>query len=515
MADLSGRCPGCRRPSCDGCGLYRERKKEENGADEKRKLQALHTNKQVNLRFPKGFAAEKGEGLGLCVDAGTTTLAMMLWDLKDGRLLAAETASNPQAVFGADVVSRVQAAEDEKKRKEMQGLLVRELDEMALRMIKRIREEGKDGGEPAADSSAASQLTVKKVTIVGNTAMCEILLDIKPEGLLCAPFTPDYEGVIYRRGSELGFAWLGRAKIAVLPPIGGFVGADALAVAGYVGRQEKGAGILAVDIGTNGEILLQWGGRYLACSAAAGPALEGGAISQGMRAAEGAIDMVCTGGRFPVQDVVCRVIGGAKPKGICGSGLVDALAVLYREGILDSSGYMRSPREAKACRAPERFCRRIRDEEGERRFLLTDEKNPVYLKAEDVRQLQLSVSAIRSGMEILLKKAGARAEQLDGIYLAGAFGSYIGIESGIAIGLFPDVPGERIIQAGNLAGTGAAMALLSSQALREMEEESWGFEHVELAREEAFEELFLTHMNFPEKNFRRENFQRENFQREI
>ena len=129
MADLSGRCPGCRRPSCDGCGLYRERKKEENGADEKRKLQALHTNKQVNLRFPKGFAAEKGEGLGLCVDAGTTTLAMMLWDLKDGRLLAAETASNPQAVFGADVVSRVQAAEDEKKRKEMQGLLVRELDE--------------------------------------------------------------------------------------------------------------------------------------------------------------------------------------------------------------------------------------------------------------------------------------------------------------------------------------------------------------------------------------------------
>ena len=121
MADLSGRCPGCRRPSCDGCGLYRERKKEENGADEKRKLQALHTNKQVNLRFPKGFAAEKGEGLGLCVDAGTTTLAMMLWDLKDGRLLAAETASNPQAVFGADVVSRVQAAEDEKKRKEMQG----------------------------------------------------------------------------------------------------------------------------------------------------------------------------------------------------------------------------------------------------------------------------------------------------------------------------------------------------------------------------------------------------------
>ncbi|MCI9334677.1 MAG: ATP-binding protein [Lachnospiraceae bacterium] len=499
MADSGTRCPGCRRPSCDGCGLYQERKKDGGAADEKKKLQALHTNKQVNLRFPKGFEIEKGEGLGLSVDVGTTTLAVMLWDLRDGRLLDAETASNPQAVFGADVVSRVQAAEDEKKRKEMQRLLVRQIDEAALHMIKGIQEKNENGTELAVNN-----MTVKKITIVGNTAMCEILLDIKPQGMLCAPFIPDYEGVVYRQGSELGLMHLGKAGVAVLPPIGGFVGADALAVAGYVGRQEKEAAVLAVDIGTNGEILLQWKGRRLACSAAAGPALEGGAISQGMRAAEGAIDMVCTGGRFPVQDVVCRVIGGAKPKGICGSGLVDALAVLYREGILDQSGYMRSLREAKACRAPERLCRRIREENGERRFLLTDEKNPVYLKAEDVRQLQLSVSAIRSGMEILLRRAGARAEQLDGIYLAGAFGSYIGIESGIAIGLFPDVPKGRLIQAGNLAGAGAAMALLSSRTLREMERESRDFEHVELAREEEFEGLFLTHMNFPEKNFRRE-----------
>lgn len=482
MADSDHRCPGCRRLSCDGCGLYRERINNMRAAGKRERPQALQTNKQINVRFPQSFQPERGEGLGLCVDVGTTTLAGMLWDLAEGRLLDAQTATNPQAVFGADVVSRVQAAQENEKRKAMQRLLVRELDEMAFHMTERAQ---------------GKREMVKKVTIVGNTAMCEILLGIKPEGLCSAPFVPDYEGVACRPGSELGFEYLRSAQIAVLPPIGGFVGADALAVAGYVSRMGQEANILAVDIGTNGEVLLLSQGRRLACSAAAGPALEGGAISQGMRAARGAIDMVSVGGRFPVQDIVCRVIGQGEPKGICGSGLVDALAVLYREKVLDASGYMRSPGEAKAHGAPERLCRRIKEERASRRFLLTDEKNPVYLRAEDIRQLQLSVSAIRSGMEILLRKAGLSAQELDGFYLAGAFGSYIGIESGITIGLFPDMPRERLIQAGNLAGTGAAMALLSPRTLRELEEESRGFEHIELAQERDFEELFLTHMELP------------------
>lgn len=505
MEESGNRCPGCKRLSCDGCGIFR---KLNAAASDGREIRAdkLNTNKQVKIQFPQGFAMEPGEGLGLSVDAGTTTLAGMLWDLKDGQLLETETATNPQTVFGADVVSRIQAAENEEQLKEMQQLLVKKLDEMALCMAKRLaKTRGETSGRlPEGMPGDAEKglgpkviWEIKKVTIAGNTAMCEILSGQRPDGLLRAPFTPDYDSTVIRTGRELGFEFLKEAEVAVLPPIGGFVGSDALAVAGYVSRQEKGRKILAVDIGTNGEILLQKDEKRYACSAAAGPALEGGAIGQGMRAAAGAIDMVTVSGRFPVQDVVCRVIGGCAPAGICGSGLVDALALLRREGVVDASGYMRSPAEAKAGRAAERLCRRIREDEDGRKFLLTDEKNPVYIKAEDVRQLQLSVSAIRSGMEILLKKGGMEAEELDAVYLAGAFGSYINMESGTAIGLFPDVPRKKLVQAGNLAGTGAAMALLSPKVLRELEEESRTFIHVELAEEKDFEELFLTHMELP------------------
>ncbi len=495
MAEIRNRCPGCKRPGCDGCGIFQ---KSGQGTADGGELQPpkINTNKQAKLRFPQDFEVEPGEGLGLSVDAGTTTLAGMLWDLRDGGFLEAESASNPQAVFGADVVSRIQAAEDQGKRKEMQRLLVRELDEMALRMIKRLREESKEKRTVMEEGTGQEAgHGIRRVTIAGNTAMCEILLGVRPAGLLCAPFTPDYDRTVIKKGEELGFAFLREAEILVLPPIGGFVGADALAVAGYISRQEKGRKILAVDIGTNGEILLQTANGRYACSAAAGPALEGGAIAQGMRAAKGAIDKVSVNGRFPMQDILCRVIGGERPVGICGSGLVDALAVLRRENVVDASGYMKSLPEAKADRVPERLCRRIREDGNGSKFLLTDEKNPVYIKAEDVRQLQLSVSALRSGMEILLKKAGMKVEELDLIYLAGAFGSYIDTESGTAIGLFPDVPGEKLIQAGNLAGTGAAMALLSPGTLKEMEDESRAFIHVELAEEEGFEELFLAHMN--------------------
>lgn len=468
------KCPGCKRTSCNGCGIF----------------QKLNTNKQIRVQFPEGFAIEPSEGLGISFDVGTTTLAGMLWNLEEGSLLEAETSANPQAAFGADVINRIQAAaENDDKLAKMQKLVVKKLDEMAAGML------GRYSDQEYAGSIAGKE--VQKVTIVGNTAMCEILMGIKPEGLFRAPFTPDYKEISYRKGEQLGFQFLKDADVIILPPIGGYVGADALAVNCYVNQKAKEEKVLAVDIGTNGEILLLCGGKRYACSAAAGPALEGGAVSQGMRAAAGAVDMVSVSGRFPMQDIVSRVISGGNPQGICGSGLVDGLAQLYRIGVLDQTGYMRSAKEAKEAGVPERICRRIETMDDRRRFLLTDESHPVYLLADDVRALQLSVSAIRSGMEILLERAGIQAEELDKIYLAGAFGCYISIESGVAIGLFPDVPREKMVQAGNLAGTGAAMALLSEKVLRSSQEESCHFVHVELAEEDSFKERFLEHMNFP------------------
>ncbi len=483
MESGARRCPGCKRAACDGCGIYLK----------------LNTNKQARVQFPEGFIAEQREGLGLSFDVGTTSLAGMLWDLKEGALLDVEARANPQAVLGADVVSRVQAAtQQEEALKRMQKLVIQMLDEMALAMATRALGQGDQSlDDDVGRQGARGKGCPEKVVIAGNTAMCEILMGMKPTGLSKAPFTPEYAENIRRKGECFGFQFLKRADVTVLPPIGGFVGADALAVQKFVGCKEKEKAILTIDIGTNGEILLQCREGKYACSVAAGPALEGGAVGQGMRAVAGAIDKVLVGGRFPVQDIICRVIGGGEPVGICGSGLVDALAALYRSGVLDSTGYMRSAREAKASGVPERICQRIKEGEEGRRFLLTDKAHPVYLLSGDVRQVQLAISAIRTGTEILLKKAGICKEKLDAVYLAGAFGSYIGIESGMAIGLFPSMPEGKIVQAGNLAGVGAAMALLSEKTMLEMEEEKGGFIHVELADEEGFGEFFLKYMNFP------------------
>lgn len=474
------RCPGCRRESCDGCGIY----------------QKLNTNKQVRISFPEGFEIQPEKGLGISFDVGTTSLSGMLWNLEDGALLGVETDANPQASFGMDVISRIQAAvEDGENLVKMQRLLVMRLDAMARRLVGAAGEK-----DELKEKPLLKEEQVRKATFAGNTAMCEILLGIQPKGLSEAPFEPDYNGTVFKKGESLGFQFLKDTQMIVLPPIGGFVGADALMVYSYVNLKEPEKKVLAVDIGTNGEILLQCGKGKFACSAAAGPALEGGAVSQGMRAVKGAVDMVSLAGSFPMQDIAVRVIGGGRGTGICGSGLVDALALLYHLDVLDHSGYMRSAQEAGKAGVPGRICNRISDENkegGQRRFLLTDVRQPVYLTAGDIRQLQLSISAIRSGMETLLKKAGCRLEELDYIYLAGAFGCYIGIESGIQTGLFPNVDREKFVQAGNLAGTGAAMALLSSKMQKQTEEGKKQLVHVELAEEPAFQELFLEHMNFP------------------
>ncbi|MDE6965320.1 MAG: ASKHA domain-containing protein [Lachnospiraceae bacterium] len=515
------RCPGCRRISCDGCGIYQ--KKQSSGGESD--LRRLNTNKQIREHFPEGFEIEPeagtesfrencpdglsksqgeafGRGLwGISFDVGTTTLAGMLWDLRSGILLGARTETNPQAAFGADVISRIQAAADGETLKKMQKVLTEKLDEMAQRLVRQQEETLRQPARRPKEEGGVS-----KAVFVGNTAMCEILLGIKPEGLSAAPFTPDYAGTVQVKGKELGFCFLKNANVTVLPPIGGYVGSDALAVYTCVNRQEPEMRVLAADIGTNGEILLRCGKRSrsgeenapvsYACSAAAGPALEGGAVSQGMRAADGAIDAVSVSGSFPMQDITCHVLGEGRPAGICGSGLVDALAVLFKTGVLDDTGYMRNPSEAGRAGVPGRICRRIRTMDGERKFLLTKEECPVYLTAKDVRQLQLAVSALRSGMEVLLKKAGLRVEELDRVYLAGAFGCYIRKESALAAGLLPGVSEEKVIQAGNLAGVGCAMALLSKSALEKMEKEAGELVHVELAEEEEFKERFLENLNF-------------------
>lgn len=471
------RCAGCRKENCDGCSLNPGKR--------------ISSIKDKALSFPRNFKIEEGEGYGIAFDVGTTTVAGMLADLKSGEVLAAKTCVNPQRIAGSDVVSRiVYCREKEENRRRLQNLIAEKLDELAFELCRQVEE-----GRQIPDVSQ-EKVTVDRVTIVGNTVMCELLLGLDLKGLAKAPFHKEYCGSVTVKGSDLSFVFLKNAEVIVLPSVEGYVGADALAVYTYIRQEDPGENILAVDIGTNGEILLIGKEQTYACSTAAGPALEGASVTQGMGAAPGAIEEVGILGRFPRQDIYCRVIGDSEPKGICGSGLVDVLSVLRQLKVIDDTGYLPGCLEARKTGVPEQICRRLSTLQGENRFLLTDSNTPVYLTAGDIRQLQLAKGAIRAGIEILLRKAKITEDEISRIYLAGAFGSYIKKESAVKIGLLPDIPEDKITHTGNCAGTGALMALLNPDLIRNMEKYAEEMIHVELADEERFQELFMRFLAF-------------------
>lgn len=471
------RCAGCRKENCDGCSLNPGKR--------------ISSIKDKALSFPRNFKIEEGEGYGIAFDVGTTTVAGMLADLKSGEVLAAKTCVNPQRIAGSDVVSRiVYCREKEENRRRLQNLIAEKLDELAFELCRQV-EEGRQIPDVPQE-----KVTVDRVTIVGNTVMCELLLGLDLKGLAKAPFHKEYCGSVTVKGSDLSFVFLKNAEVIVLPSVEGYVGADALAVYTYIRQEDPGENILAVDIGTNGEILLIGKEQTYACSTAAGPALEGASVTQGMGAAPGAIEEVGILGRFPRQDIYCRVIGDSEPKGICGSGLVDVLSVLRQLKVIDDTGYLPGCLEARKTGVPEQICRRLSTLQGENRFLLTDSNTPVYLTAGDIRQLQLAKGAIRAGIEILLRKAKITEDEISRIYLAGAFGSYIKKESAVKIGLLPDIPEDKITHTGNCAGTGALMALLNPDLIRNMEKYAEEMIHVELADEERFQELFMRFLAF-------------------
>ena len=471
------RCAGCRKENCDGCSLNPGKR--------------ISSIKDKALSFPRNFKIEEGEGYGIAFDVGTTTVAGMLADLKSGEVLAAKTCVNPQRIAGSDVVSRiVYCREKEENRRRLQNLIAEKLDELAFELCRQV-EEGRQIPDVPQE-----KVTVDRVTIVGNTVMCELLLGLDLKGLAKAPFHKEYCDSVTVKGSDLSFVFLKNAEVIVLPSVEGYVGADALAVYTYIRQEDPGENILAVDIGTNGEILLIGKEQTYACSTAAGPALEGASVTQGMGAAPGAIEEVGILGRFPRQDIYCRVIGDSEPKGICGSGLVDVLSVLRQLKVIDDTGYLPGCQEARKTGVPEQICRRLSTLQGENRFLLTDSNTPVYLTAGDIRQLQLAKGAIRAGIEILLRKAKITEDEISRIYLAGAFGSYIKKESAVKIGLLPDIPEDKITHTGNCAGTGALMALLNPNLIRNMEKYAEEMMHVELADEERFQELFMRFLAF-------------------
>lgn len=394
------------------------------------------------LAGDRAFEFTPREGFGIAVDVGTTTLVAQLVELSTGRVAAVNTALNPQAVHGADVMTRIEYAVRDGGGPELARLIRDRIGRMVAELT------------PAG-------ARVERITLAGNTVMHHLFCGIDVEPLAHVSFEPACDGLIEFDARELG--WESAARVSFLPCLGGFVGSDILAgiLGASVDRSDALVGL--IDLGTNGEILFGSRERMICASAAAGPAFEGGRISSGMRAATGAIAEVS------IEDgsLRCGVIGGGGPRGICGSGLVDAAAAALELGRLEASGRLRGgPLELAGT---------------------------VALTQRDIRELQLAKAAVAAGIRIVLERLGAAAGDVRKVHLAGAFGNYVNRASARRIGLF-EFPEEKVEPAGNTSLLGAKMALFSEDltfaALRAR------VEHIGLASDPGFQDAFVSEMPF-------------------
>jgi len=416
------------------------------------------------------------DAYGIAFDIGTTTVAGYLVDLVTGKVLSSASTANKQGRHGADVISRITHANRKPDfLREMQLLVM----ETVATLIDRLLTECHVHSEH-----------VYGLVFTGNTVMMHFLLNTTPENIAAAPFTPAFTRSLSGKAETLGLQNLpSHTRFITLPNIAGYVGADTVSVMVATRIHERPGNWLAIDIGTNGEVVLSSNGRLLTCSTAAGPAFEGGCISQGMRAIPGAVYRVELN-----EKPVCSVIGDVEATGICGSGLLDAVSEMVRTGVLHKSG--RIQRQDQCPSLDPSIRNRIEITESVSRFILADGKKRVAVTQKDVREVQLAKGALRAGIDILLKEAGMTASQLDGILLAGAFGSNLRPQSIQGIGMLPHVPTEIITPVGNAAGAGAVLALLSKSDLDLASSLASRTEHIELSLSRDFQRTFLEAIEF-------------------
>ena len=429
-------------------------------------------------------AVERGDTagmkFGLAVDIGTTSVVSTLIELDSGEQLASVSSLNPQAVFGGDLMSRIAFAQFDPGN-------LRKLHTRIIGLLNRHIEE-------TCRQSGVLAKWIYKVVVVGNTCMHHLLLGIDPSHVGLAPYAPVMRHALVLPARELFLKVAPEARVCLLPLVAGFVGADAVAVALATRIYESAEIRIAVDIGTNGEVLLGSRDRLWACSAPAGPALEGAQIRHGMRGALGAIDRVTVD-----DDIHVHTIGEADPLGICGSGLIDLLAGLLDTGVIDWTGLIRvEAREALPPKLRERVV--MRGEERQVIVLRPGEagaRQEVVLTQDDVRQVQLAKGAIASGVAMLQHVASVSDETVAELMLAGGFGNYVSIASALRIGLIPPLPKEKIRYVGNAASLGAQLCLVSETERQRAESVAARIEHVSLAAHPDFERIFVDAMNFP------------------
>jgi uncharacterized 2Fe-2S/4Fe-4S cluster protein (DUF4445 family) len=411
--------------------------------------------------------------LGVAVDIGTTTVVAKLLDMTSGRCRATQSVLNPQTRFGDDVVSRINFAQSTEGLAELRDVIIGCINDLIRKLCR----------QAAIDESA-----IHEACIVGNTTMNHIFLGYPVEQLGRAPYRAHSVEARDVPPGEIGLLMNPAGNVHCVENIAGFVGADTTAAALAVDMDSIQDRTLVVDIGTNGEIVLGDRERLYAASCAAGPALEGARIRYGSRAADGAIEAVVAN-----EDLALDVIGGGVPRSICGSGLIDAVAVLADLGVVDATGRF-AGREG----LPDRVASRVHEWEGQPAFCLSFDGEPagpgVVLTQRDIREVQLAKAAIRAGIRILLNKLDMTDSDIDRVLLAGAFGNYIRPASAVRIGLLPNVPLDRIQSVGNAAATGAQMLLISDGCRERAAGLARRIHYVEIAHEKDFSDLFAEAM---------------------
>lgn len=425
---------------------------------------------------------------GLAVDIGTTTVVGYLCDLNTGKVINTESMMNPQVPYGEDVMSRITyAMMNPDGLERMQRAIIEGLNEIIEKVSSDLRVNGRNGGDAIVD-----------MTVVFNTAMHHIFLGFNPEYIGRSPFIPSIQHSLNIKARDMGIKINPASYIHVLPIEAGFVGADNVGVLIAEEPYNLNEKVLIIDIGTNGELLLGNKERVCSTSCATGPAFEGAQIKFGMRAAPGAIEKVKID---PItKEPQYKVIGKADwhthlekidAKGICGSGIIDAVAEMFKTGIIDKTGKFNMELNTPRIR---------RDVDGKPEYVLAwaDETSigtDITINQADVRALQLAKGALYAGAKLMMKRMGV--ERLDKVILAGAFGSYIDKESALTLGMFPDCDINNVYAVGNAAGDGARMALLNISKRQEADDRARWVEFVEIAVEPEFQKEFMQAMHIP------------------
>jgi len=423
--------------------------------------QAIVRNDEVIALLPR-----PSHQLGLAIDLGTTKIAGYLVDLSDGRTLAAKGSMNPQISYGEDIISRITGVvQSPDEGVQLQKLAVEAINELSADLC--------------AEVSANTEEIVEAV-VVGNTAMHHLFLGLPVRQLALSPFVPAVSRALDIKARALDLRIAPGAYVYLVPNIAGFVGADHVAMLLATEALQAEGPIVALDIGTNTEVSLVNKEEIATVSCASGPAFEGGHIKDGMRAATGAIERL----RIAGDSIQYQTIGEAPPIGICGSGILDAMAQLYLAGIIDEGGRIVENHP------------RVHTYKGQREFVLVSKEErggqpAISITQQDIRELQLAKAAIRTGIQVLLEANGCSEDEIKQVIIAGAFGTYIDVASAVAIGMLPSLPLNRFRQAGNAAGMGAKLALISLSQRAKAQAVASRVNYIELASAPNFEQTFI------------------------